>query len=259
MDYLLVLPLFLMTAYFIGWPVLLYVSLKITANPTLQPARLSDFPPEIIHNFIEKTERLAADGFKSLHEYLLGSDDPDTQTALATLAHPETGDRITLIALLLRFGDEWRALTQWMEITTRFEDGGRICSSNYLEPDWFTPPPNKRMCRFPTEQDPRQLVKLHRRAVACFAPDAPPAYIPLTADSADLLLKDFREDCENQIHAGILTLDSRDNGIYHPTLRGAFRLTWRLLFPFGAVRLLRDRARTAALLTQMEPRRANHD
>ena len=246
MDYLLVLPLFLMTAYYIGSPVLLYVSLKITAEPAFQPARLSDFPPEIIHHFIENTERLAADGFKSQREYLLGSDDPDTQIGMATLAHPETGDRITLIALLLRFGDEWRALTQWLEITTRFEDGSRLCSSNRLEPDWFAAPPMRRVCRFPSEQDPRQLYKRHRRAVACFAPEAPIVYVALERDPADLLLTDFREDCEHQSAAGILTLDSR-GGVYHPTLRGAFRLTWRLLLPFRAVRLLQDRARASAL------------
>ena len=252
MDYLLVLPLFLMVAYYIGAPILLYVSLKITANPTLQPAALNGLPPELLHYFIENSKRLTADGFESRGEYQLGSDDPNAQTILAALTHADTGDHAVIAAVILRFGEEWRPLTQHTEITTRFADGSRLCVSNRLEPDWFPPPRVKRCFRFAAAQDPRELYRLHRRAVACFVPDALPAEAPPQFDCAALILQEFREDCEAQRQAKMLFLDSQQ-GFYHATLRGAFLLTWQLLFPFRAARILRDYARDSTVRAKLLP------
>ena len=249
-DYLFVLPLFLMVAYYVGAPALLYVTLKITANPTLQSVPLSILPPEVIHYFIENSERLAVDGFEARGEYEMGSDDPDAQTILVALTHPATGDEAVITAVLLRFAEEWRPLTQRVEITTRLEDGSRLCSTNQTEPNWFPAYSAKRMIHFAAAQDPRELYRLHRRAAAIYAPNAaPPAPAPPT-DTAARLLQDFREDCEAQIHARMLFLDSAQ-GLYHPTLRGAFWLTWKLLFPFRAALLLQDRARASVLRAKM--------
>ena len=249
MDYLLVLPLFLIVAYYIGAPVLLYVSLKISVHPTLQPAALSALPPELIHYFIENSQRLQAEGFQSLREYTLDGEEGDSKTTLATLAHAETGDRAVITALLLRFEEDWRPLMQYVEITARFEDGSRLVSTNRREPDWFPARGAKRVFRFAPAQDCRELYRLHRRAAALHAPESPPVSIPPEADSAVLLLQEFREDCESQRRAKTLFFDAA-RGVYRPTLRGAFRLTWRLLFPFRAALLLQDRARASALKTK---------
>ena len=259
MDYLLVLPLFLMVAYYIGGPVLLYVSLKITANPTFQSVKLTDFSSKELDNFFLVSRRLAADNFGTLDEYVLASDDPDTQTAIMIMAHPETGDRAIITALLIRFNEEWRPLMQWVEFTTHFEDGARICSNNNPGPDWFAPPPEKRIYRFPSVTDARELYRRHRRAVLCHAPNSPLVYITLDAKSDEWLLRDFRAECEHQRHAGILALDTRNRGAYRLTLRGAFLLTWRLLIPFRNARLLQDRARAAALLTALPPLKEEDD
>ncbi len=244
MDYLLVLPLFLMVAYYIGAPVLLYVSLKIPARPALKPAVLSDLPPELIHYFIENTQRLQADGYKSFEEYTLEGDDADSKTTLALFYQAETGDLAVITALLIRFEDEWRPLMQHVEITAHFEDGSRLVSTNRLEPDWFPAAPQKRVFRMTFAQDPRELHQQHRRAVALNMPETPQTVYPPDENFAALLTRDFREDCEAQRRAKILFLDSGQSA-YHPTLRGAFRLTWRLLFPFRAILLLQDRAQIA--------------
>ena len=247
MDYASLILLLLVVAYYIGAPTLVYVSQKIAANPVLQPLALSIFTPDVIQYFIQNRERLAAEGFTPLGEYRLSGADPDRMTALAPLVHPETGDRALIVVLLLRYkNDLWRPLLQYVEIEARFEDGSQVSVSNSAEPRWFRASRQQTVLRFEVAQDARALYRLHRRAVAQFAPPAPVVFWPLETETAAPLAREFRDEYERQRREKALYLDP-ERGIYRPTLRGAFLLTWRTLFPFRILCLLQERLRIASL------------
>ena len=194
--------------------------------------------------------RLAADGFQSRGEYQLDSGDPDTKTVLGRANTPgnrrprrdcrrAAAFRGKLASADAAHGN-YHAVRGWQpSIVVQQSNGNRT---------GFPAPRAKReLFASRRSQDPRELYRLHRRAVALHAPDALPAGVtPPQFDCAALLLQEFREDCEAQRKSKMLFLDSQQ-GVYRATLRGAFLLTWRLLFPFRAALLFRDYARDSAL------------
>ena len=69
-------------------------------------------------------------------------------------------------------------------------------------------------------------------------------------DAIAYLQSDMIEELERAVGFHYLRLDARA-GIYRPTLKGAFLMTWREMWPIKAIRLVQQARRERQLLTEL--------
>jgi hypothetical protein len=149
----------------------------------------------------------------------------NVNTFVAYLIHRRNGDCGLAVMMATPAG----VAAQLVEFATRFVDQSSVTTGNSKTPSVFVRPRSKPVYRFPWIQDPVRLYQLHQQLIlrdkAGLAKDVPPP-----GAEVERLLDGMRREMQDQLAPRILRLDASGNS-YRPTLLGAFRMTWKLLFP----------------------------
>jgi hypothetical protein len=135
------------------------------------------------------------------------------------------------------------------ELVTRLGDGDHrgLTTNNSTQPTAFAPVPGRTLHRLPGERDLRRLLRVHRALVArAGVPPAPSRLADVGPER--LLAESTAREMAAQVAAGYLVA-AGDH--YRPTWRGAFTMTWRLLWPIKSLRESQVRRRAAALLREL--------
>jgi hypothetical protein len=189
--------------------------------------------------------RLEALGFRSVGHFLIDRSVPNARAYVSLFENPRAGRTAQYFTV---FGI--RQVTTTLAFRTEFADGTALVTGNtriatVLPPRLF----REGSMSFPWVDDPEFLYEIHAASVVHYASDAIP--IPTAIeDPIEFLNASHRRELARFVEAGYYRLDEASRR-YRLTWKGAFVMSWKLLWPIKSIRLMLRRRKAARLLREL--------
>lgn len=186
---------------------------------------------------------LIAKGFRQVGDLVhLG---PMHTTRVAILSPPD-GD---LVATVVVIANRRESKVAMVEFTAELESGTVLDVNNSPVLGSFPRTPDHVTYRFPDVRDPERL---HRIAQALLRRDFPTASLRRQdfSDPAALLKAGTEREYRRQVGTGYFRFDAR-TGRYATTLKGAYLMAWKLMFPFKSIRKALQARRARRVLEEI--------
>ena len=147
-------------------------------------------------------------------------------------------------------GEKQLGLT-YLEFSTEFETGHDLCTNNSTQlPPWPSQP-DKIMYSLPQVQDAARLYQVHQAVIThhreLVRPQAPPGRETI----ANHLTRSFEAEYEAKVIQGVLA-PRNEKGQYRCTFRGAYVMTWGLLWPVTMFRRQKRDSLARAILKSLD-------
>jgi hypothetical protein len=171
---------------------------------------------------------LIARGFRQVGDLVyLG---PMNTTRVAVLTHPDE-DFVVTVVVIATYEESKVAM---VEFTAELERGTVFDVNNSPQVGSFARTPDHVTYRFPDVRDPERL---HRIAQALLRRDFGSARLRRhdLSDPAAFLKAATDREFQRQVGTGYFRVDAR-TGRYFTTLKGAYLMAWKLMFPFKSIR-----------------------
>lgn len=225
-------------------PLLIFFVQRQTADPGFDRVGPDAFPPDMQGFMRQIAGRMASQGFEP-SAYLRKVDAASGVVAhLMSLTNEAT--RETAGVLSVRSSKSAaRAPKTHVEFCTEFVSGEEIATHNCSFAFIMKPHPMKRMFRFAEVKDPLMLYALHRQVVERHRPRSEP-FVPTRGTEHLHAAHGYEKSMKRQEEFGYLYLDAA-GGAYRPTLKGAYLMTWKLVWPVKQLRETFARRGAAAL------------
>lgn len=231
--------LFLVAAvHYISAPLMVRATQKTKA--AVDPVEISpqDFPTKLAVFFETQARALEQIGFRRIAYIKI----PESTTGagaridsyVVIMLNRTTGDRASIVAILNVASGVEQVTTQYVELSTRYPDGRMFDTLNSPQLGAFGRIPSETKTRVPDEKDPRLLYALHRFVIS----RNNVAGRPIACDEntvAEWFAKERVDSLDGQVQCGRYYLSKRTNE-YRPTLKGAFLMTWSLMWPISYFR-----------------------
>lgn len=218
------------------------------------PPDLPSLPDDVAATFGAATRQLGGVGFEVLSGFGLPRQMPNVKAVVLLLANRATKDMAMATAIYGEAADGTRMQAHYVEIAACFRDDTVVQTNNCDQLSAFRTRPPLYATQFPGVKDAARLFRLHTalcRKYAQAAPKSMPLDEEFGGDARAYLAAALREELDLQVPAGYMCRDEAA-GIYYPTIKGAFLMTWGELFPFKQVRLLRRARKAKELLAELE-------
>jgi hypothetical protein len=225
-------------AYFVVPPLLILFTQKMAASPQIveYDATTSTPPPLIADYFARCAVGLQASGFRRLSSVALPDPVPNVRAILELYVHEANRDAAMVSAVFGIAPNTPTLQTRYVEFISEFHahELQMIQTNNNLEVGAFPELPDAPTFRFPQVADAERLYRLHRELVERHARAATKS-VPVLDEfhgnvTEYLRTKVLRESYERQVATGYLRYN-RDRDCYVPTVVGAFKMTWKLMWP----------------------------
>jgi hypothetical protein len=246
---------------YIGLPLLILFSQKAQADPQFLPIDSSSVPPDVSRFFSSVVPELEKEGFYVSVSLGLPSLMPDMQTFLVMLINRSTGDR-AMVTVINSTNPKALSTVMYLEFSTRFVTGECFDTLNAPTLSAFQNGPKNTKTRVPSVQDPHTLYQIHRWVMNQKAPAASKITCrdgeegdhlkSVLIESYNERVLDFRwqdssswqdayyrtmiiESYDEQVRFGRLKLNAGE-AVYQPTIKGAYLMTWGMLWPLSWIR-----------------------
>lgn len=174
---------------------------------------------------------------------------PNVAACFTLFENRATSDMAMAVAFYQEIQGRRSFRSAYTEFLTRF-GGDRGLSTNNTGELMVTPRiPGRERETFAMVQDAQRLYRVHT-ALAVRLQAGPPLPPPQGSALEDLLREGIERENEISVQAGYLWYDA-SAGKYRPTWKGAFLMTWQLLFPVKNLLLAARDRRAAALLREL--------
>lgn len=243
--------------YFGGAPLAVYRCSRAAMHPTIVAFDPADVPADVLIYLDDAVAALEGEGFTPAGFFHMPDAFPQLDAFVGLLVHPERGDAALTSAILVRGADSGAPTRQTLftEFATRMNSGRVFETVNAESPSAFRPLPHESKLQTPHQRDPARLYRIHRWHVERLGQlrhDEAPE-MPTVDDPEAFLRAALTNDYEQQVSTGMFWRDEAA-GVYRPTLRGAYDMAWRVLWPASMLRrdaLEREgRALEARILTE---------
>lgn len=236
------LALFLLALLWLGAPLIVRATMTQPVEPRfdLIPEATWESLPGTVRERLEAAEAgLDALGFRPVARLQQVGQVPNVDAYLTLLKQERCEDWAAGTVLV---AGPRKQEHHYVEFSTSFEGDSSLDTSNSTELSPFDPPPRKTVMPVPGELDLARLYRVHRAVVERRRGDVPKVVAPESA--IDHLEESVARDLRDQADRGLFVRDPGSHD-WRPTLVGAYRMTWRLLWPVAPVRrwLARRRAR----------------
>lgn len=225
-------------AYFLLPPLLILATQKMAASPELfeYDAQATPPPPAIASYFERNAAGLQACGFRRLSSLALPNAVPNVRAVLELFVNDETLDVAMVTAIFGMAADGPPLQTRYVEFMSEFQahELRMIQTNNNLEVNAFAELPDMPTFRFPHVSDVPKLYRLHQALVERHAPRAAKKLTVLDDFRGDVIqylqTKVLRECYQRQVATGYLRYDP-DRDCFVPTFFGAYKMTWKVMWP----------------------------
>jgi len=187
-----------------------------------------DTPPDgIAEEFERRISEFASSGFELVGCFDCGVLAQETRSYLAYFCNHTTNESANVSAMTTQDGP-----ASYVEISSRFSNGQVIeTNTNAILPA-MPGNPDVQVFRFPSVEEPRALLKMHRRLVEKHAPG-----LCAIGEPRDAEVERYVRTIENYgprlAKAGYMKLEGE---AYRLTWKGAFRVAWLALWPVTLLR-----------------------
>ena len=234
--------------YFFGVPLLILTSQRMPANPEIVEFDDSTALPEIVSDYFYECEHdLDESGFQRVASLALPDPVPNVRAILQIYIN-ESQSTACMVTAMFGIAEVGPPLqTRYVEFVTRFGGGDlqMVQTNNSTEINAFADVPESPAFRLPHVTDVSRLADYHEQLVDRTAPGTPRSLAVLDEFGGDVVeylrVKAFKEAYERQVETGYLRYDSGQD-CYRPTLGGAYKMTWKNLWPIKPLILARTRS-----------------
>ncbi|HVK05882.1 MAG TPA: hypothetical protein VM490_20590 [Armatimonadaceae bacterium] len=245
---LLIVLAVLVVAAYVALPLVIKASQKMAMRPEFYTLTPEQLPPSLSEYVYGTAAALREHGFEPAAYLTMPNQVPNVRAYLILLMNREAGDKAMVTAMIGEQDGVPTSVTRYLEFSTRFSGGELFDTYNARTLSSFPPGPKTLKTQVPSVEDPQALYRLHRWQMERSGV-AGEKSMPEPGQEVAYLTRAMQEDYEQQVRNGILARDDAA-GVYRPTLGGAYRMTWGLMFPFNLLRLRALRRREQDLLAQ---------
>jgi hypothetical protein len=229
---LLVVTGLLLSPYLLG-PLLIKMIFWAKVSPTVEVYNPYQIPPpvDVSQFFNYVAQELQQVGFEPTSHMILPEVVANVDSLVMFLQNPQQQDEAIAMAAITRGSDitGQRMQSKSIEFSSTFQDGLSIDTNNSQEEHALALSPHKQMFQFQKIFDPVRLYHVHRQLVAEHAKAAKQPITPRGMEGPRLA-EAMAAEFAYQVNAGIFKLDASRTK-YRATLIGAFKMTWKNLFP----------------------------
>ena len=232
---LLLIFVLLATAQYTLGPILVRLKSSANVNPTFDEIPDEHARALFPREFFATIQNFEALGF-SLVCHLSSSSISSRTHAMISLLINRSSRTFATIGFVRSLTQPSMATASYFEFTTEFEDGSALDTGNSPTVRVFYDSPRKTVIRIPHLKDPNALYQVHlylrnQRAV--------PACLPEPGTEKAHFINSVRESLAEQAKLGFYVLDETQQRYRH-TWKGAYRATYRLLWPMKQIRQRRQ-------------------
>jgi Domain of unknown function (DUF4253) len=240
----------LLAPYWLG-PIVVWLTQRVGARPAFEPfvPGRDVVPADVALSLRQMCDALAGEGFRVVAELLQRGQVRRVSTRATLLERPETAELALAVAAFSEARPA-RLVASYVELPTRFDDGRSVTVHNSPRAGVFTPGSRRIVVQLPDVRDPRRLYRIKRAYLERDFASVRTIPFDRQGDPARFLSEAMVRELTEQVEAGTWRLDTATQ-TFRPTFTGAWRMTWRLLPPFRAIRMARLRRRAAALLERL--------
>jgi len=246
-ELLLVVVIGIAAAPYVIGPMLIHQRQRRDARPTLEPFDAAKHP--LSAGLADAMQRnvalLGQAGYRQVAD-LFRAD--ATARLRAVLMDTATEDIAVVIGAAAAARPERGSCA--VELVARFVGGRTLTVHNSPLPGVFGPVPGKEKVRLRDVRDPTRLVRIYQALVAQRYGALRREPADYQADPGAFLAAAMTRELRQQVDTGYLWLDDRA-GVYRPTWKGAFLMTWKLLQPFRDIGEWRSDRRARALAREL--------
>ncbi len=204
----------------------------------------ADTPAEVAAAIRETAAALTPEGFVPRAHLWTDSASPRGTSFLSLFENRPAGVLARLLTLYVRAGELVRRHTA-VVFTTAFKDGTEIATNNAKVLSISPASPARTVVSLPEVGDARKLYRVHLELVEHLGATARQS--PLEGDPAAYQTAYAAQERARFIEAGYFYRDPHGD-CYRATWKGAFLMTWKLLWPVSAIRRFVRRRQAEALL-----------
>lgn len=240
----------LLAPYWLG-PVVVWLRQRVRARPRFEPfAPGRHAVPSDVALWLRQTcDALTGEAFRVVADLFLAGQVKHVTTRVVLLEHPETAE-LALAVAVFSAARPARLVASYVELPTKLGDGRSVTVNNNPRAGAFTPRPTRIVVQLPDVRDPARLLRIKRAYLERRCAGVAVVRFDHQDDPVRFLSEAMARELAEQVEAGTYRRDDVTQE-FRPTFIGAWRMTWRLLPPFRAMRMARVRRRAAALLREL--------
>lgn len=237
-------------------PLLILGNFKLEANPRVVKFDLDEYewPPEAEQLFRQASSTLEGLGFEVAECFFLPSVIENVKTAGVLMVNREQRDCAMIAAMYGTPVREGSLKSMFVEFGSGGPDGQSYDTSNTDQLSAFPTPDRKTVFHLPRVQDAADLYLIHQAIMQRDGITVSSKTFKLDSeyggDVIELLQASMRQEFSDAADEGYL---KRTNEIhYRPTIKGAFLMVWKELWPWKLVRRHQRDQKAAELIEELK-------
>jgi hypothetical protein len=233
---------------YLGLPLLIKNTLRINARPVMAPASpkfLSDDVREYFDACAPKFEQLK---FEQIATFTVDQATPNVTSHVALWMNRTAGQAAIANVMVSKNGDKPDQVKRYVEFLTRVQDGVSITTNNSAELGAFKKTAQADALSAQHVPDVTHLYRLHLWRAGQIAGLTAPRALPAAGNEMPWFADLFEESIKRQLDTGYLMFAG--DGVYLPTIQGAYMMTWGQLPPMNSIRRSREDKRAETQIRQ---------
>ena len=243
-DVIWIAVLFFFGIPFIGMPLVIRFKQAVSRRPETTVTTLWDLPLEVRDYFTTASTRIQGLDFEEAVYIHLSELAPNISADFTIHPGSRRGDMAGTFVFWKEEAGDKELAAQYVEFSTRFNNGRIIITNNNPQLAAYPEIPEKTVYSFPEIADPQKLYRLHGLLLDREPGRTGKAASPSPDRIIEHLNEYFRKEGDRKVEMGLLYVDAARDA-YRPTIKGAYLMTWSLLWPVTSIRraLINRRAR----------------
>jgi len=229
---------------YVGMPLVVKQSLRVNARPVMSPATPKFLGDDVQEYFTAAAEKLIALKFEQVAIFTVDQATPNVTSHVALWINRAAGQAAAANVMINRNGDRPNQIKRYVEFLTRAQDGVCVTTNNSKELGAFKKTAASDTLSAQHVTDIAHLYRLHLWRETQIAGASATRVLPAPGNEMTWFADLFEESIKRQLDTGYLMFAG--DGIYLPTIHGAYRMTWAELPPLKSIRRAAEDKRAEA-------------
>jgi hypothetical protein len=253
--------LILVALFYLLMPLITYRKIREEADP--DPVRIdthqTPLPPAVRDYFNRVEQILRSCGFKRVDDIAVSSQVPNIAANVRLFVNREKSDMASCTAAYMHVGSTWTMKCQYVQFATRYGDESAYVTSNCDVLLVFPPRPHVHSNQITQVEHAGRLYAVHElitREASRTRKKTLPLFDQFNGDAEAYQRWSIIAELKDATEAGYLYL-AESQQAYRPTLLGAVLMTWKLLWPWKQLILLKRQRNAERILAELRAAEAH--
>jgi hypothetical protein len=219
---------------YLGLPLLIKNTLRVNARPVMSPATQKFLGDDVQEFFAACAPGLEQLRFEQTAIFTVEGATPHVTSHVALWINRAAGQAAAVSVMINRNGDRPNQVKPYVEFLTRVQDGVSVTTNNSKDLGAFKKTKLSDTLSAQHVRDVSHLYRLHLWREGQIAGPTAARVLPAAGTEMAWFADMFEESIKRQLDTGYLLFAG--DGIYLPTMQGAYMMTWGQLPPMNSIR-----------------------